>query len=280
VNQACRDHAASIPWYANGTLPEAEHEALAKHLEGCAECRALLAQARLQTRRPSMPAQGAHVPSALLIRFNERPRSLEKPTRSWIEEHLAHCESCAADLQLVRQSGEASPTAAEPGAGWRGWLATALRPGPALAYLLLLLIGVPLLWQARRPTSSPVVFDSASLSLRTESSTRGGERPEPARIPPAAGPARLDLQLEWEPAELASVDRLEIELRHGERSIHRMTRIPADLDAAATGLRLTIWFDPGGLDPGTVYEWTITAAAPGHPLDGQVLFRRQLKVAP
>jgi hypothetical protein len=56
--------AASLPWYLNGTLPDAEWQQITQHLESCAACRAELAELSDLQRRVRAAYAAEAAPSA------------------------------------------------------------------------------------------------------------------------------------------------------------------------------------------------------------------------
>jgi len=89
------DHAIELqPWLLNGTLATEERDEVWKHLETCESCRQALAETR---EAWSMFAQ--HLPSQDLVALAWG----EAPSEA-VEEHLASCAPCAAELELARMS--------------------------------------------------------------------------------------------------------------------------------------------------------------------------------
>jgi hypothetical protein len=93
------DHALELlPWLLNDTLEEGERHEVLAHVRGCEACRRALGDTRF-----AMAAAGAHLPSAALVAvaFGEEASGLDP---ALVEEHLAACPQCAADLELARTS--------------------------------------------------------------------------------------------------------------------------------------------------------------------------------
>jgi hypothetical protein len=89
------DHAIErLPWLLNGTLEAAERDEVRHHLETCESCPRALSETR---EAWSVFAQ--HLPSQNLVAlaWGETPSEV-------VEEHLASCARCAAELELVRMS--------------------------------------------------------------------------------------------------------------------------------------------------------------------------------
>lgn len=99
-----------LPWLLNGTLEAGERRELIAHLRGCDACRAALADTQL--------AWGIfdwHPPAAALVAYAGALEAAPATTSAAsattrdagagaIEEHLAGCPKCAAELELVRTS--------------------------------------------------------------------------------------------------------------------------------------------------------------------------------
>jgi hypothetical protein len=83
-----------LPWLLNGTLESGERAEVWSHLETCASCRRSLAETR---EAWSVFAQ--HLPSQDLVTLAWG----EAPSEA-VEEHLASCARCAAELELARMS--------------------------------------------------------------------------------------------------------------------------------------------------------------------------------
>jgi hypothetical protein len=119
----CQRTEELLPWLLNGTLPEAEKALAADHLQGCAACRAALADARFVGA-----AARQHVPAETLIAYAyERPLALS--SRHELEIHLSDCEDCATELELI----EASRVLETEEDGQTGGNVVAFTPAPAVS---------------------------------------------------------------------------------------------------------------------------------------------------
>jgi anti-sigma factor RsiW len=88
-----------LPWLLNGTLGEDERREVREHLSSCASCR----QALTDTRG-AWEIFDQHIPPAVLVAYaseSERPEGFDPAA---LEDHLATCPECAAELELVRMS--------------------------------------------------------------------------------------------------------------------------------------------------------------------------------
>src|ERR1700688_3101546 len=105
----CDLAAELLPWLLNGTLEADERRELIEHLRGCDACRAALADTQV-----AWDLFDWHPPAAALIAYagavevggSGAPATTGDASagaRS-IEEHLAGCPKCAAELELVRTS--------------------------------------------------------------------------------------------------------------------------------------------------------------------------------
>lgn len=284
----CEQWRESIPWYVNGTLDDADRGRLRRHVDECDDCSRLLDHARLQAEHGTVTgdAEAAHVPAALLVRFVEARARVEVDTAAWIATHLEQCDRCAADAGLVRDAGVATSQKKKP--RLRERFAALLQPAPAMVYLLLLAIAAPFVWRgletAKAPGPStgdaPRVLDAPAAPLLTEPARRGEAPIEPVEIRGQVGLQRVDLDLEWTRADLADVPTLRIELRGNGEIVRSLNRVPSELGEISEGLRITLWVDYGESAGERVYEWLVRAEQPGGPLDGQVLFRRGIRVVP
>jgi len=89
-----------FPWLLNGTLEDREAKEVRDHLAGCASCR----QALTDTRR-AWEVFDQHIPTATLVAYAaDTAEDLDGFDPAILEEHLATCAECAAELELVRMS--------------------------------------------------------------------------------------------------------------------------------------------------------------------------------
>jgi Putative zinc-finger len=111
----CDLAAELLPWLLNGTLEAGERRRLVEHLRGCSACRAALADTQV-----AWDLFDWHPPPAALVSYVEAgeaavaaaPAARGAPAASGdatlgardLEEHLASCPKCAAELELVRTS--------------------------------------------------------------------------------------------------------------------------------------------------------------------------------
>lgn len=133
----CDDMRGMLPWLLNGTLEGDERRRVIQHLSACEACRRELADTRLAAE-----IFDQHLPAAaiLALAWDETPQGLDPES---LEEHLASCPRCAAELELARMSRRleeedkivplarrrTAPPA--PATAWRGWKAAALAAGLA-----------------------------------------------------------------------------------------------------------------------------------------------------
>jgi anti-sigma factor RsiW len=98
----CDQATEYLPWLLNGTLGESERKAVREHLADCERCR----QALADTRR-AWEVFDQHIPAAALVALAAGDPAGETPEEfdpALLEEHLAACPECAAELELVRTS--------------------------------------------------------------------------------------------------------------------------------------------------------------------------------
>ena len=79
--------------------PETRAE-LDAHLAECAECRAMR---RLLRKLKHVLEEDHHVLPEQIVALALHPESLGAPERAHVEAHLAHCESCSAELKRGRE---------------------------------------------------------------------------------------------------------------------------------------------------------------------------------
>jgi predicted anti-sigma-YlaC factor YlaD len=101
MTMTCEQAIELLPWLLNGTLEEDERRQVLGHLGSCAACRAALADTRT-----ALAIFDWHPPAAALVAHAARApeAAREEGPAGEIEEHLAACARCAAELELVRTS--------------------------------------------------------------------------------------------------------------------------------------------------------------------------------
>jgi len=94
----CEQAIEVLPWHLNGTLGEDEKKEVREHLAACERCRQALADTRL-----AWEIFDQHIPAGALVAYaaGEEPEGIAPGI---LEEHLATCPECAAELELVRIS--------------------------------------------------------------------------------------------------------------------------------------------------------------------------------
>lgn len=135
----CDDVRGMLPWLLNGTLENGERQQALQHLSTCESCRRDLADTRLAAE---IFDQHPPAEAILALAWDEPPGGIDP---ALLEEHLASCPRCAAELELARMSRRleederivpltrrATPSPAPvPATGWRGWKSAALAAGLA-----------------------------------------------------------------------------------------------------------------------------------------------------
>jgi hypothetical protein len=186
----CDLAAELLPWLLNGTLEAGERRELIEHLRGCDACRAALADTRV-----AWDLFDWHPPAAALVAYagaaeaggsgatvgaaeaGERgaPAASGDATADSgaIEEHLAGCPKCAAELELVRTSR----LLADPAEDGRIAILPAPRaqaagqqelPAPAAAA------------SAAAATTAPAASATASVATAPAATATGGRRDDAA----------------------------------------------------------------------------------------------------
>lgn len=284
------DIRALLPWYANGTLEPAERERVESHVDACADCAAELADHRRQREAATTSPEPhtEHVSSRLLVQFVEARDTLDAESVAFVEATVARCGVCreALDrleeversLALADRDAAAAPVERDRG-GLRAWfeafVGTVLHPVPAVAYLLIAAVAVPLAWRASGvdvPTASPfppvVELDGARASR--------SEGAEANAFDVGDAPVSLRLAVELAPGEIAAIGAFEIALVRDGVDVTVERRAAADFESRDDGAVLWVALDPRSLDRGVAYVLEVRAVRPGDPIDGQALFRRSV----
>ncbi|OGU00766.1 MAG: hypothetical protein A2W29_13480 [Gemmatimonadetes bacterium RBG_16_66_8] len=95
---------ARMAAFATGLLGPAEEERFREHRQQCAECRT--AFHAMGASDVSAQGLGQHLPAELVARWSEARRSLRGLERSLVRNHLARCEECRQDLQVLGHAPE------------------------------------------------------------------------------------------------------------------------------------------------------------------------------
>jgi anti-sigma factor RsiW len=148
-----------VVWYPTGTLAADEIRRVEDHAARCPDCAALLDfSSGLRDRLVALHA--SHPETENLVVFAEDPDAIDDRQRAQLEEHLAACPDCAAELAMLGEidRGETVGRSADAGrrpvlaGGQPGWLARVweflagglLRPVPAAVYAVVALAAVGL----------------------------------------------------------------------------------------------------------------------------------------
>ena len=117
--------------YYTGHLDEEQVGLVKKHLAECRPCRhslRMMAAISAKLAPPEVKAVERHYSPQLLGRYFSDPRSLDADLVWLIEEHVAECQECAADLRFLQDSDtdlrlSVSTTAVQlPKTGIKAWL--------------------------------------------------------------------------------------------------------------------------------------------------------------
>ncbi len=277
-------YALLVPWYVNGTLAPDETAEIEEHLSACSSCRDLVGLARRQAElRELDPDAMEHPHASLLVQYVDSPERLDAETTEWIEGRLAACASCRDAIDRLRETrpGEESPRWYEK--LWQGLAATALRPVPAAAYLLLLFVGAGFLL-TRGPLEGDGTLMTAPLriSLSGDRDVRAGQAPQQRiamRIPGSAGTVLLELETELSVVDLQAGDlAFVLELRRDGELEWSEPRDAEGFVVRDRRVALPVLIHPRRLDANTVYQIALRIHKPGDPLDGQALFKRSIQI--
>ncbi len=280
-------YALLVPWYVNGTLAADETAEIEEHLSACRACRAcrdLVDLARRQAELQELgPDAREHPHASLLVEYVDSPGSLDAETTEWIEGRLTACESCRDAVDRLRETrpDESSPRWFEK--LWQGLAATALRPVPAAAYLLLLVVGAGFLL-TRGPVEQDGIVLTAPLRipLSGDRDVRAGQTPQQRtvmRIPWSADTVLLDLETELSVADLEEGDlAFVLELRRNGKLEWSEPRNAEGFVVRDRRVALPVLIHPRRLNENAVYQIAVRVHKPGDPLDGQALFQRSIRV--
>ena len=283
---SCREIRELLPWYVNGSLDAAEHEAVESHLASCEECRA-----ELEDTRFALAVAVQHLPTEVLVAYVAGDDPGVDP--ELLATHLASCAECAEELALLRDShdallGEPDAEPREPDADgmeaqgdgqvlpWRprpandDGSATIWRRVAAVAAVLALVSGLATFNLYRESTrlanrvaelDGPTV-NIALVDLYPDDLVLRGETSDqaPAEVPPTTERVTLILNSRRAPAS----GPYRIELRDpstGTQTVIEGLRTDADglliLSLAADALdgeRILMLFDAGATEPVEAYR--------------------------
>jgi hypothetical protein len=136
----CDDVRGMLPWLLTGALDDDERQKVVSHLATCASCRQELADTRLAAE---IFDQHPPTEAILALAWDEPPPGFDPAEVADLEDHVASCPRCAAELELARMSrhleedervvplARRSTPAPAPSRGWRGWKSAALAAGLA-----------------------------------------------------------------------------------------------------------------------------------------------------
>jgi anti-sigma factor RsiW len=123
-----------LPWLINGTLADVERREVEEHLAACEACRAELA-----ATRQAFEIYAAHLPPRVLTAYVETAPGDALAVdgtavdRALLEEHLAACDTCREELEMVRAARaameEEETAAGRPPAGVTPWRPASPPPG-------------------------------------------------------------------------------------------------------------------------------------------------------
>ena len=214
----CEHAVEQLPWLLNGSLEAGERDEVWHHLETCESCRRAL-----EETREAWSVFAQHLPSQNLVAL-----AWGEPPSDAVQEHLASCPQCAAELELARMSRRleeednvalfpAARPQREAGRAYRGWRAA------AIAASLAGVIAAGGWFQERRQPPMQAALPAAA------------QAPVAAQPPakPAAGEAQGEIAaLQQKVKELSDyADRLQGQARKAEEQVAQRTE-PSDLTAS------------------------------------------------
>jgi len=248
-----------LPWLVNGTLAEGERSEVEEHLAGCPDCRAELA-----LTRDAFLVYSTHLPPAVLVVYAETPPGDrltidgETVDRRSVDAHLAHCDDCREELEMVRESraflgaeevapaeDEAvlpfvRPPAETAGAPGRGWMPVALA-----ASLLLAMVLAGGWWFESQDGSATPDDRRAEIEELERDLDEARRQLAAARSADPGAAAAADAE--------ARVQELEAEVAGLNEATGALREQVAGFEAALTGPRENVWYAaPTPLDAGAV----------------------------
>jgi len=194
-----------VVWASGGRLTADESRRVREHVARCPECASRLAFTG-EVESSMRTSSRAHPDPETIVGWAEDAASLPAAERAWVDAHVETCETCAAEVEILRglEVPAAAPsrvaTPAGPSLGERlsAFLLTPFRsPVPALATTLLaVLVGVWWGREASDGTSPPgeVFVQAPAILVDSRGTVRGSG--EGASQPPAVDPASPLLVLE------------------------------------------------------------------------------------
>lgn len=269
------------------TLDDETRAAVDAHVTQCAECHESL-ETVAELQRLTLFDDRAllrHVQAQHLVAFAEG--RLEGPVAGWVERHTTECDTCSAALTILRdrteptgdevRSPETDADLEQGGRFWRFMRRTILAPAPALAYLVLLLLLVPV--ATRKPEREPVPTRAveilpAPVRLFADDAFRGtGEHaPETVEIVAAVGArfVHLELVTDLERAELHAEPELMLQLLSEDGRV--LFSSPASEAVDDAGLA-RIYVPREMLEPDETYRVTVRSPESSETAPFEAAFR-------
>jgi hypothetical protein len=273
--------------YVRSTLDDATRSAVDAHVAQCQDCRDSLETVTELQRLKLLDDHAllGHVQAQHLVSFAEG--RLEGAAAGWVERHIAECETCSAALTILRdrteptgddvRSTEADGNLDVRGGWWRFLRRTILAPAPALAYLVLLAVLIPL--ATRKPQETPALAPAievlpAPVRLFANDDFRGtGEvEPEIVEFTAPAGARFVDLELvtDLERTELQAKPELKLQLLSDDGHVLLSSSANEAVDDAGLA-RIHIPVEI--LDVDAVYRVTIRSATSSETAPFEAAFR-------
>lgn len=166
----CRHFLESSPWLLAGSLEEDETAALLEHVGSCERC-----AAELEATASVFALATTHLPSRAVAEYAHGLEPSEL-SRECVEEHLAICPSCRAEVEMATpgrvldfataREAQNAPAAEDRGAETRTWRRLAIAAGTAALFASSAWIAeiTPRSGETTStPGSPPIVADRADL---------------------------------------------------------------------------------------------------------------------
>ena len=167
MNCKQKEIAELLPWFVNGTLPEADRDKVQSHLQSCKDCQAAAKEIKsfslqLQTHKESFLSE--HILSAKLVQYAEARNELSPDDQKNINAHLKTCSQCSQELKTLEKVN-ASLMESQRGLFYKQVkekfenLFSNPIVKPALAYIIILLLLYPAYLGIfkKRQVSEPIV---------------------------------------------------------------------------------------------------------------------------
>jgi hypothetical protein len=278
----------ALAWLATDRLDEDERRRVEAALESDAEGRELLALARSMVRAADErdPARYADEPHPqLLVTYVRAPEELDPATRAYVEtcaEASAETRDLLDILREIRAEARpaSAPRRAEPGMlarAWRWLASTVLAPAPALAYLVVAALVLPLALVDRDGGAPSAVALPEVRTLESDVALRGAPVAPPVDVRegvPLLVEMRLDADAEMLEASEGAFEVRIVDEGGDGREVWR-ERVPVGAADERGVLRVMLGAEVSS--PGAVRRVEVRFREVASALDGEVVFSKRIR---